>query len=310
MERILITGALGHLGTALTQVLRARGYDVYGCDLYHNHSNQYYRCDVAEYHHLDELMAHLRPDVTMHFGAEFGRANGDANAEALWRNNALGTHNVIQACLRHRSHMVFASSSEAYGMLADSVVLAESVLDTCVPEFHNIYALSKYCGEHQVKIGVRRGLSATTLRFFNVFGPGEKYSPYRSVVCLFIYRLLHSLPITVYRNYRRTFLYVDDWANTVANLADCYKRLPNGVAINVAGEESHTVEELKDMILDQIGGSDSDIKYLDKEVANVTDKHPDNTRAKLLLNHNPVAGLAEGLAKTIAWQREVYKVVK
>jgi dTDP-glucose 4,6-dehydratase len=307
MERVLITGSLGALGTVLTRELRARGYDVWGCDLAHNHDPQYHRCDIAEYRQIKRVMDLVRPNLVYHFAAEFGRVNGDEFAENLWKSNTLGLHNVINLCNHYRSHLVFASSSEAYGMLADKEVLTESILDTCVPEFHNEYALSKWTGEHQVRIGIRRGLSATILRFFNAYGHHEFYSPYRSVVCLFIYRLLHSLPITVYHNYRRTFLYVDDWANTVANLADCYQRLPNGVAINVAGEESYTVEELKDMILDQIGGLDSAITYLDKEAANVTDKRPDNTRAKLLLNHNPVVGLAEGLAKTIAWQREVYK---
>lgn len=307
MERVLITGSLGALGTVLTRELRTRGYDVWGCDLNHNHDPQYRRCDIAEYRQLARVMDAVKPDLVYAFAAEFGRLNGDDFAENLWKSNTLGLHNTIELCKEHNAHLVFASSSEAYGMLADAEILEESLLDNRVPEFHNIYALSKYCGEHQVRIGIRRGLSATILRFFNAYGHHEFYSPYRSVVCLFIYRLLHSLPITVYRNYRRTFLYVDDWANTVANLADCYKRLPNGVAINVAGEESYTVEELKDMILDQIGGSDSVISYLGKETANVTDKHPDNTRAKLLLNHNPVVGLAEGLAKTITWQREVYK---
>jgi len=58
------------------------------------------------------------------------------------------------------------------------------------------------------------------VRFFNTYGPGEFYSPYRSVNCMFCYRALHGIPFTVYRGHRRTSTYVSDAVFALANIQD------------------------------------------------------------------------------------------
>lgn len=305
--KILITGSQGFLGTVLKRELRRRGHKVFGCDLMHSDDPQEMRADVADYRQLEQAFIESVPDLVYHFGAEFGRINGKNFPEMLWRSNCLGTHNVIQLCWQASAHLVFASSSEAYGNLAENHELSESLLTTHVPRFHNEYALSKFSNEKQIEIGIDRGLNATILRFFNAYGPGEHYSPYRSVVCLFAYRLLNNLPITVYRNYRRTLMYIDDWTNTVANVADKHKSLPNGSVFNIASEESCKVDELAEMIR-KLTHSRSRISYQSKELANVTDKRPDISRAKSILGHKPAILLEQGIPLTLEWMRKRYDI--
>src|SRR5882724_8057093 len=200
--RILVTGSAGTLGTRLVTELRVRGHEVTGADLRHWPGER--RMDIRIWRQVKDAIDIGCYDVCYHLAGEFGRVNGEHYHEQLWETNCIGTHNVIQACADRRVRLIFASSSEAYGDLADTGKdLNEYRLYTEVPKFNNEYSLTKWAGEQQIRIAQRNhGLNATILRFFNVYGPGEYYSDYRSVVCLFIYRAMKGLPITVYSETR------------------------------------------------------------------------------------------------------------
>src|SRR5258708_2987826 len=325
--RILITGSRGVLGTKLKQELRQRGHDVYGCDLMHSEDPQEIRADVAERRQLARAYDFAKPEVVYHYAAEFGRSNGQEYYENLWRSNATGTQNVIEECLRTNSVLAFASSSEAYGMADDYASMREDFmegwLDKYAPQFHNQYALTKWVNERQIFMAARNeNLKAVVFRFFNAYGPGERYSPYRSVVCLFTYRLLKGLPITVYKNYFRTHMFINDWAQGVANLSDPYRLKlilrraqmmdwegsgRSGVPVfNIGGQEYESVEALKDKIVDLIGGTTSEVTDLDEEKENVVYKKPNNHGAEMWLDHKPTTMLSEGLPPTITWIRKEY----
>jgi len=319
------------LGRVLFQELRSRGHEVYGCDLQHSAKPEVMRADIANHRQLERVFRFAKPDVVYHLAAEFGRNNGEEFFSQLWSTNCIGTQNVIEECLRSGAGLIFASSSEAYGDDAHSLysqggTFTEGWLDHYTPTFHNNYALSKWANEKQIHIAAKnRGLRAVNLRFFNAFGPGEFYTPYRSVVCLFIYRLMHGLPITVYKNYWRVFMYVDDWARTTANVCErfdglieraianpltkdgfCGSRPACVPTYNIGGKEYTTVEAMKDKILALLGTSESEISYLDAEKANVTCKRPDISLARRDLDHDPKITLDEGLPKTISWLASIY----
>lgn len=325
--RILITGSEGTLGPILRAELESREHEVTGCDTAHSYRERYMRTDVAEWRQVERLFKIRGPfDVTYHLAAEFGRNNGAEYPEQLWKTNQIGTRNVIDACLHHGSRLILAGSSEAYGESttyndSDTVPLHESLLDKYAPAFHNEYALSKWTQERQVFIAAQNGkLPAIVLRFFNAYGPGEYYSPYRSVVCLFCYRLMFGLPVTVYRNYHRVFQFVGDWARTVANVAERFDTLHRGLGkwhgsrpasvpvYNIGGREYRSVEEMAQVVLNAIGGPDGSglVKYIDKEAANVTNKMPDIALAEHDLAHDPRVTLEEGVPRTIEWMRRVY----
>lgn len=321
--RILITGSEGVLGKTLKKELRDRGHEVFGCDQGHSSDPQVIRADVSERRQLARAFDFAQPELVYHFAAEFGRTNGQEYYEQLWKHNAIGTRNAIEESLRTKATLVFASSSEAYGMADDYAPAHEDFreewLDKWPPQFHNEYALSKWTNERQIFMAARNeGLKAVVLRFFNAYGPGEFYSPYRSVVCLFTYRLLKGYPITVYRNYYRTHMFISDWAHGVANVSSSLDRMfayyrpwagsgRCGVPVfNIGGTDYESVEALKDKILSHIGGSNSTITYLDAEKANVVSKKPDISLAAEWLDHKPRITLSEGLPPTINWIRGVY----
>jgi len=310
--RILVTGSNGVLGRALVAELRNRNHEVWGCDLFHCDDAYYIRADISDAQQLDRAFSIASPALTYGLAAEFGRLNGEAYPRQLWTSNCLGLSNTIDLCLKYASRLVFASSSEAYGDLADRHdILREGLLRDEVPNFHCEYALSKLVGEHQLQIArTNSGLKAVALRFFNCYGM-EPYTPYRSVVCNFIYRLLHRLPITVYAQCHRDFLYISDWARTVANVADRFDQLRES-AYNIGGNDYRSIRVLAQLVLKACGydpghGSwDGLVEMKDVEPANIQNKRPDIALAVRDLDHAPRVRLEEGVELTVAWMRKRY----
>ena len=105
-KNILVTGGLGAVGSFLVPELRARGHNVFLCDLRHHHDPQYVRCDVGEFHQVERLWRGegwtsgycpkgFQFDLVYHLAAEFGRWNGEDYYENLWRTNAVVTKNIL-----------------------------------------------------------------------------------------------------------------------------------------------------------------------------------------------------------------------
>lgn len=299
--KVLVTGSMGTLGRKLCAELRARGNAVLGADLRHGAGAEM-RTDVAEARQVERTFSYFKPEVCYHLAGEFGRVNGHEFSEQLWRANCVGTYNVIQSCLAHNTRLIFASSSEAYGDLGDKMELREHVLTTHVPHFFNEYALTKWTNEKQIQIACDMGLRATILRFFNVYGPGEHFTDYRSVICQFIWKALKGLPITIYTSTSRSFLYVDDWAHAVANVCDTPTLA--GEAFNIASPTVVTIDHLWALVAQAVGHTDSKLIRIDREVGNVSAKQPHITKAVEVFGLRESVSLPQGLGHTVKWMRE------
>lgn len=300
--RVLVTGSLGTLGTPLVDELRERGHYVFGCDLAHcsEEETAYMRADVGDYRQLERVFMEYQPEAVYHLAAEFGRHNGERNYEQVFRSNYLGTRNVLELCKQIDARLIFASSSEIYGT-CDEDVLYEELSEERPLWQPNEYALSKWANEVQIKnFSARHDLDAVRLRFFNAYGPGEHYHPYRSVIALFCHRALNDIPWTVYSNYFRTFMYQGDFTPTLANVLEQGK---SGEVYNIGGEDFRSVEELSDLILNITGADPDLVTYLPEDVHNVKSKRPSNDRARRDLGHNPTVTIDEGVPQTIDWMK-------
>jgi dTDP-glucose 4,6-dehydratase len=302
--KILVTGALGAVGLPLVNGLRARGFDVWLADRPHYNDEQYIRCDVGEYRQVERLFKDREYDLVYHLAGEFGRNNGEDYYESLWKTNAVGTKNLLRFQEQLKFRIVFTSSSEIYGDYPG--VMSEDVPDKTPIRQLNDYAISKWVNELQILNSADRfGTEIVRLRLFNLYGPGEWYSDYRSVVCLFIYRALHKLPFMVYAKHHRTFCFVDDAVRSMCQLATKFQP---GEVYNIAGDEYVSMKEVSDTILAQLGMDDSLVKYVDIEEHNTVDKRSDASKAREQLGHKNTCTLMEGIKRTISWQREVYRV--
>jgi len=170
----------------------------------------------------------------------------------------------------------------------------------------NDYAISKWVNELQVtNSAAMNGTETVIVRLFNTYGPGEPYSEYRSVICKFVYCALHGLPYTVFLNHHRTSSYIDDTCRTLAAIATSFRP---GAVYNIAGDTYHDIKTISDLVLRECGQSDRLVSYLDVEKHNTRDKRTSAARAREELGHRETVGLEEGIARTVAWQREFYHV--
>lgn len=298
--RIAVTGSLGTLGRPLVAELRKRGHEVWGIDLRHDANPQHVRADVAEFRQLDLAFCKVRPNVVYHLAAEFGRHNGEDFTEQLWRTAMVGTRNVLELSRLNESSLLFASSSEVYGEL-EREWLREDATEKQVILHPNEYALSKWANERQIlAYQARYFTEVTRLRFFNAYGPGEAYHPYRSVVALFCHRALHGLPLPVFKDYWRTFMHIDDFIPTLANA--CEADLKHDV-YNIGGTDFRSVEDLARIVLDEVGGA-AGMELIAEDRHNVRSKRPDIERARQDLGHDPTILLEEGVPETLNWMRD------
>ncbi len=297
MTRMLVTGSLGTLGGPVVEELRRRGHEVWGCDRLHSGEDFFIRADIARFRQLERAFSEAGPEVVLHLAAEFGRHNGEGWYEDLWVTGAVGTRNVLELCHQWGSRLVFASSSEIYGELDEDWLREDADLGSLRQP--NEYALSKWVNECQiVNFQRRHRLEATRLRFFNAYGPGERFHPYRSVVALFCHRALNEQPLPVFEGYHRTFMFEADFTPTLANACE---HAPEPV-YNIGGTDYRSVEELAEIVLDEVG--DGAIERIPEDKHNVRSKRPDITLAKRDLGHNPTVRLEEGVPLTIEWMRD------
>src|SRR5438132_11897843 len=245
MTRILVTGGLGTVGKVLVWTLRKRGHTVVVSGIEHHHESDYVRCDVASHMQLSRVFDSERFDFVYHLAAEFGRWNGEDYYDRLWVSNVVGTKNLLRLQERHQFRLVHFSSSEVYGDYDG--LMTEDVMDKCEIRQLNDYALTKWVNEVQImNSAAMHQTKSVRVRLFNTYGPGEHYSPYRSVICQSIDPALPDVPYKVYLGHHRTSSYVTDTCETLANIIDNFKP---GEADNIGRTEYHDIEMVSDIVL-------------------------------------------------------------
>lgn len=315
--KILVTGGLGTIGAGLISELRGRGHHVVACDLAHQADEigfslrtdvdvpLYARCDIGEFRQIERVFEHTGPfDYVYNCAAEFGRWNGEDFYETLWRTNAVGTKNIIRLQERLKFRLIHFSSSEVYGDWPELMV--ESVMDEYEIKQLNDYAMTKWVNEMQVRNSAAQyATESVVVRLFNTYGPGEFYSPYRSVNCRFLYCALHGLPWTVFKGHSRTSTYLADTVRTLANISDNFKP---GETYNIGGNDLHSIEELSDVILKITGSSPTLVNHQESEILTTKWKRVDATKSVRDLDHRNSYSLEDGMRLTADWMRSAYNL--
>lgn len=179
MERVLITGAAGFIGSQLMNRLRNRGLDVIGLDNFNSHLYEpqlkrdrvknfdlnVYNCDLRDEVKLEGLLRDFYPDTIVHLAAMAGVRDSLGKEKSYHANNIDATQNLIDICKKHLPNVriVYASTSCVY---AGSPVPWVEGKET--GKQLNAYGYTKWANECQMQSS---GLNTTGLRFFTVYGP-------------------------------------------------------------------------------------------------------------------------------------------
>ncbi len=302
MQKILITGGAGFIGSSLADALLAtKAYEVVVVDNFltghrskiamHPHC-QFIKCDVNEYRDIAEIMLARRFDYVFHYAAVVGVKRTLENPIMVLRDIE-GIKNILDLSKNTGVDRVFfSSSSEVYG---EPVELPQNEhttpLNSRLP-----YAVVKNLGEAFCRAYQQEfGLKYTILRFFNTFGPKQSID---FVISKFLQAAIANEPITIYGDgsQTRTFCYIDD--NTDCTLSILERDLLVNEVINVGSDINYTISDLAKLIV-RLTDSKSVIKFLPPlPEGDMTRRQPDNSKMKEILNRDFIS-LESGLQKII-----------
>ena len=315
MKRILVTGGAGFLGSHLCERLLNEGNDVICLDnfftgnksnIIHLLSNPYFeliRHDVTMpiFVEVDEIFNLACPASPIHY---------QYNAIKTVKTSVMGAINMLGLAKRVKAKILQASTSEVYG---DPTVhpQPESYWGNVNPiGARSCYDEGKRCAETLfVNYHQQNGVKIKIARIFNTYGPRMHPNDGR-VVSNFIVQALKNDDITIYGDgsQTRSFMYVDDLVEAMIRLMNT----PDSVTgpVNLGNPSEFTMLQLANLVLKKTG-SKSKITYQELPADDPTQRIPDITRAKKLLNGwQPSVELEAGLEKTIEYFDKLLKSEK
>jgi len=313
VSTVLVTGGAGFVGAALTKKLLANGDKVTVLDAAPAERAlrladlldeiDYKRVDLRD---RDGLSAALMGswDQIYHLAAIVGVDRYMSDPLALLDVNVIASREIIRAAAEQGSRLMFASTSEIYGR--NPVVPWREDDDRVLgpPSVSRwSYASSKALVEHMLFAErMSSGLPFVTVRFFNVYGPGQEP---RFLVSRTLHRALNGHPALRYDGGRQTrcFTYLGDAVAGVLAAVD--SPASEGRAFNIGSAFEHSAGEVVQSVVDQVpGASIADVQTQDMYGADYEDiqrRVPDCTAALETFGWKATTTLDEGVAQTAAW---------
>lgn len=304
MNKILVTGGAGFIGSALAEKLISNpdNYVVIVDNLSTGHIGKlpalpqtnwrFIKCDVNDYAEIAPVMTTYQFDYVFHFAAVVGVLRTQQYPVSVLKDID-GIKNILSLSKNTTVKRVFfSSSSEIYG---DPVEIPQSVYTTPLNS-RLPYAVVKNVGEAFMRSYKQEyGLDYTIFRFFNTYGPKQSRD---FVMSKFMLAAFNNRDITIYGDgmQTRTFCYIDDNIDTI--LTAFYENKVVNDVINIGGNREVTIKELAEMIIRETG-SKSKIVYVDPlKEGDMRRRQPDNSDMKRLLNRELIK-VDEGIRKII-----------
>jgi nucleoside-diphosphate-sugar epimerase len=300
----LVTGGAGFIGSAVSRALLERGdsvrvFDNLMTSVQENVPSQaeFVRGDLRDVDAITQACKGI--EVVFHQAAVRSVPRSVDDPLLSNESNVSGTLNLLVGANNSGvRRVVYASSSSVYGDTAGGVNQED-----LPPNPQSPYAVSKLAGEYYCRVWTHlKGLSTVSLRYFNVFGPGQRAdSKYAAVFPAFVSALLEDRPPEVHWDgeQSRDFSYIDDVvrANLLAAEAD------TGVAgsvINIGGGRPQTVNEVLASVSKAVGRWVEPVRT-PKRAGDVRTTRADIGLAAELLAWKPEAQWEEAVEATVRW---------
>ena len=258
--KALITGGAGFVGSHLSELLLADGWEVFALDDLSTGSlpNVAHVKDRPGYHLVVDTVLSAsvvnelvhKCDVVFHLAAAVGVRLIVEQPVHTMVTNVQGTETVLEYCARFGKRVLVASSSEVYGDHREERPLAENDRRVYGPttEKRWLYADSKAMDEHlALSYHLERGLDAVVVRLFNTVGPRQS-GRYGMVIPRFVERALTNEPLEVHGDgtQTRSFCHVADTVRALRGLMDAGGI--SGEIFNVGSSERIRIIDLAERV--------------------------------------------------------------
>ena len=335
--KILVTGAAGFIGAALSRRLLARGDEVVGIDNLNDYYDvqlkmdrlatlesegnfQFIKLDISERDSLAELFESQKPKRVAHLAAQAGVRYSIDNPHAYVDANLVGFVNILEGCRNNEvEHLVYASSSSVYGANTNIPYSVSHNVDHPL----SLYGATKKANElmaHTYSHLYR--LPSTGLRFFTVYGPWGRpdMSPF-----LFVSKIINEEPIQIFNegNHVRDFTFIDDVISGIESTID---RIPladknwdaglpkpgtSSAPYRIYNIGNQRPIKLLDYIkvIEQCVGKESMKEFLPQQAGDVIATHADISESTSNLAYEPTTLLEDGMLAFVSWYKSYYKIV-
>lgn len=316
-QLFILTGAAGFIGSHLAEALLARGDRVVGIDNFdpfysrelklrnltrlESPAFEFHEADICDTAAMNRIFKRARPHGLFHIAALAGVRPSIENPARYTSVNLDGLVSVLDAARNVGCrHVAFASSSSVYGN-NEKVPFAET---DAVDHPISPYAATKRAGELTCRVYADLfDMSIVALRFFTVFGPGQRPD---LAISKFMARIAGDEEIPMFGDGRtsRDYTFIDDIIHGVlAAYARAETMQRDRFRIyNLGGSQPVTLLEMIDTIA-AVVGRPAHVRQLPMQPGDVQRTYADLTRAQHELGYQPKTPFRDGLERQWRWLR-------
>ncbi len=269
MKHILVTGGAGFIGSnvvkhALEQGLKITIIDSFEptskeMDEYIQSGIDYIQCDIRDFDPLIAIKGKF--DSLIHLAAQVSVSRSFTHQKETEEINGKGTENVLALAEKLGiKRFILASSSAVYGDY-DQMPLEENKIGT----IQSPYAKTKLDNEVLIQKEFTKGKDFLALRFFNVYGQGQRInSGYAAVIPIFVKSLREGKKITIFGDGKQTrdFVHVSDVSRLLISLSINQWPQPRQHVFNVGSGHNQTILDVATLVQKFIdNGKPLEIRY-------------------------------------------------
>lgn len=314
MEKILVTGGAGFIGSHICDSLLKKGKLVVCIDNFNDYYNpltkeknieeasknsnfSLHKVDITQKEELKKAFQNNRIDKAVHMAARAGVRASFENPELYEKVNIQGTKNLLELAHEFKiKNFIFGSSSSVYGTNKKIPFSEDDPLDSIISP----YAKTKKKAEELCKeFHNKFNLNITCLRLFTVYGPRGRpdMAPYK-----FTKHIIKEKPIEMYGDgtTKRDYTYVQDIVDGVLSALD--KNL-NFEIINLGNSNPIELKEFIS-IIEEKTGKKAKIQQLPMQKGDVPLTYADISKAERLLGYQPKTNIKEGINLLVEWFKE------
>ncbi|MDG6994381.1 MAG: SDR family oxidoreductase [Nitrososphaerota archaeon] len=308
VHRVLVTGGAGFIGSHIVDKLVEEKYEVGALDNLatgnianisaHVSANRvkFHNCDISDFEAVSKIVKDY--DAVIHEAALVSVTRSVEDPLLTNRVNVDGTVNLLKASVDSGvKKFIFASSSSVYG---DMETLPKK--ETMIASPISPYGISKLAAENYCRTFAKvYGLKTVCLRYFNVYGPRQKYGPYSGVIPIFIKKALNNEPPSINGDGEQTrdFTFIDDVVQ--ANLLALKKDVATGTVYNAAAGGTISINELARHIIGMTGKKDLKPVHGPERSGDIRASYSDISKISKELGFKPQVGIEDGLRRVLEW---------
>ena len=303
MEKVLITGGAGFIGSHIADRFLENGYMVLAADNLvtgnidniKNKDIKFFNVDIRDKEKLEKLFNDEKPDYVMHLAAQVSVSSSVEDVLYDAEENITALINILELCKKYNTKkIVFSSTAAVYG-IPEEVPSKEG--NSAAPL--SPYGLSKLTGEEYIKMYSRLfGVSYVILRYANVYGPRQSAHGEAGVVSIFNDKIKVNSDIFIEGDglQTRDFVYVKDVSK--ANYICAVEDIKNET-FNVSTNTDISILDLFNT-MKKYSGYTKNAVYKDERKGDIRNSRLDNSRLLNFTSWSPEYNLDKGLKEYLS----------